>query len=317
VATRALVLGSGGLSGVAWEAGVLQGLAEAGDPVTGWGLVVGSSAGAVVGVNLLASGSPRPLFERQVATDVAAEETALRAVTGSFLVGMIRASRRPGMARLQRLGVIPLILRAAMTNAARDGLGELAAIPAAARSRRPGLPPEDAVAAMGRLARGVRTREAAWIDYWTRSLAPVEDWPEGPLVAVVLDIADGRRRGIDRAAGVTLARAVAATTSVGGLLPPIAIDGHRWMDGGTGSATNADLAAGFDEVLVIAPTDRGSLAGEIDGLRRSGSDVRVIRPSDASDRAMGQDLGRLDPARCAAAARAGLDDGRAGAMGGA
>ena len=310
---RALVLGSGGLTGVAWEAGVLQGLTEAGYPVTGWDLVVGSSAGASVGAHLLAEGSPGPLFNVQLATDVAAEEAALASVMGELLVRLIRAARRPSLARLERLGVIPLILRAALINAARDGLGELAVVGAAARSRRPNVPPEVGIRAMGRLARGVRTPEQLWIGYWLRALAPVNDWPEARLVITAVDISDGSRRQIDRTAGVPLARAVAASTAVGGLVPPITIGERRCMDGGTGSPTNADLATGYEEVVVIAPVDRGSLAGELKTLAAAGSAVRVIRPSASAEATLGLELGRLDPARCAAAARAGRDDGRANA----
>lgn len=47
--TRALVLGGGGLAGIAWEVGVLVGLADAGLDVTGADRVVGTSAGSVVG----------------------------------------------------------------------------------------------------------------------------------------------------------------------------------------------------------------------------------------------------------------------------
>jgi len=45
----ALVLGGGGITGIAWEIGVLTGLAEAGVDLTGADLVVGTSAGSVVG----------------------------------------------------------------------------------------------------------------------------------------------------------------------------------------------------------------------------------------------------------------------------
>lgn len=310
MSSRALVLGSGGLTAIAWEAGVLKGLADVGYPLSGWDLVVGSSAGAFVGARLLGEGSPEPLFEAQLAIDVAAEEAALRPVTGGLFVGLLRASRPPRLTRLERLGVILLILRAALTNAARDGLGELGVVSAAARSRKPGVPPEVALRAMGRLARGVRIPEQAWIDYWIRALGPVEDWPTDRLVVTAIDIADGSRLAMDRTTGVPLARALAATSAIGGLLPPITIDGHRYMDGGTGSQTNADLTTGIEEVLVLAPSDRGSLAGEIEALAASGSEVRVIRPSPSAIAALGQDLGRMDPARCAASARSGREDGR-------
>ena len=45
----ALVLGGGGITGIAWEIGVLAGLAEAGVDLSGADLVVGTSAGSVVG----------------------------------------------------------------------------------------------------------------------------------------------------------------------------------------------------------------------------------------------------------------------------
>jgi NTE family protein len=49
---RALVLGGGGVTGVAWELGILAGLAENGVDVTGADTVIGTSAGAVVGTRI-------------------------------------------------------------------------------------------------------------------------------------------------------------------------------------------------------------------------------------------------------------------------
>lgn len=49
VMTKALVLGGGGMTGIAWEFGVLGGLARAGVRVGDADLVVGTSAGSVVG----------------------------------------------------------------------------------------------------------------------------------------------------------------------------------------------------------------------------------------------------------------------------
>jgi len=62
---RALVLGGGGLAGIAWQTGILYGLAEAGAEVTEADLVVGTSAGSTVAAQL-GSGLPlAELFERQ------------------------------------------------------------------------------------------------------------------------------------------------------------------------------------------------------------------------------------------------------------
>jgi NTE family protein len=65
-AEHALVLGGGGVAGVAWMTGLLTGLAEAGQDVTTADLVIGTSAGATVAAQL-GGGLPLPeLFARQV-----------------------------------------------------------------------------------------------------------------------------------------------------------------------------------------------------------------------------------------------------------
>src|SRR4051794_544442 len=51
---RAVVLGGGGLTGVAWLTGVLSAFEDAGVPVGDADLVVGTSAGSVVGSQLVA-----------------------------------------------------------------------------------------------------------------------------------------------------------------------------------------------------------------------------------------------------------------------
>lgn len=57
MAGSALVLGGGGVTGVAWELGILAGLAEARVDVTAVDLLVGTSAGAVV-ATLVGTGTP-------------------------------------------------------------------------------------------------------------------------------------------------------------------------------------------------------------------------------------------------------------------
>ncbi len=64
--TRALVLGGGGLAGIAWETGLLAGLAAAGTDVAGADFLLGTSAGSVVATQL-ATGVPLPdMLARQV-----------------------------------------------------------------------------------------------------------------------------------------------------------------------------------------------------------------------------------------------------------
>lgn len=58
---RALVLGGGGVVGIAWESGLLAGLAEGGVDVREADLVVGTSAGSFVGTRIAAGVDPQSL----------------------------------------------------------------------------------------------------------------------------------------------------------------------------------------------------------------------------------------------------------------
>ncbi|MFD7320252.1 patatin-like phospholipase family protein [Streptomyces sp. NPDC059875] len=80
----ALVLGASGLAGAGWEFGILHGLAEAGVDLSTADLIVGTSAGAVVGA-LLAAGKHTlaELYESQL--DDAPDEPAARLGAGTIL----------------------------------------------------------------------------------------------------------------------------------------------------------------------------------------------------------------------------------------
>ena len=69
-----LVLGGGGVAGIAWMTGLLAGLADAGQDVTGVDLVIGTSAGATVAAQLGSGLSLDELFARQVEPELQARE---------------------------------------------------------------------------------------------------------------------------------------------------------------------------------------------------------------------------------------------------
>jgi len=52
---------------------------------------------------------------------------------------------------------------------------------------------------------------------------------------------------------VSLVDAVAASTAAPGFRPPATIAGPTFIDGGTASCTNVDLARDYDRIVVIAP----------------------------------------------------------------
>ncbi|SED95556.1 NTE family protein [Streptomyces sp. 2231.1] len=64
--SEALVLGGGGVGGIAWMTGLLAGLADAGRDVSGAGLLVGTSAGSAVAAQLGSGLGLEELYARQV-----------------------------------------------------------------------------------------------------------------------------------------------------------------------------------------------------------------------------------------------------------
>ena len=256
---RALVLGGGGLTGIGWEWGIVAGLAEAGLDLSAADLIVGTSAGSVVGAQL-ATG-----------LDVAARYEAQLVPPDGELAATLGAK---------------MMLRYA-----------LAMIGPSARARK----------RIGRLALRANTGEESARLAVIESRLPVKEWPARALQITAVDTATGEFRVFDRASGVPLVAAVAASCAVPGVWPPVTIEGRRYMDGGARSGTNADLAAGYDRVVVIAPLPRGigpmpGAATQVEALRAR-SRVALITPNRAATQAFGRNV--LDPARRAGAARAG------------
>ena len=80
----ALVLGGGGVAGVAWMTGLLAGLADAGQDVTGVDLVIGTSAGATVAAQLGSGVGLDELFARQVDPALQARELMVQLDMAKF-----------------------------------------------------------------------------------------------------------------------------------------------------------------------------------------------------------------------------------------
>jgi NTE family protein len=99
---RALVLGGGGVTGIAWETGLLAGLAEAGIDLTSADLVVGTSAGSIVGAQILSDVSLKDLYNTQLAKPTGEIAAKMGATTLlRFAVAMLwPGSEQQGRARL-------------------------------------------------------------------------------------------------------------------------------------------------------------------------------------------------------------------------
>ena len=74
VSERCLVLGGGGVAGIAWMTGLLRGLQERGVDLDSFGTVLGTSAGAAVGAQVYGGCSLDQLYQRQVDPDQQVEE---------------------------------------------------------------------------------------------------------------------------------------------------------------------------------------------------------------------------------------------------
>jgi NTE family protein len=103
----ALVLGGGGITGIAWELGILKGLADAGVDLSDADLVIGTSAGSVVGAQLTSGRSLDELYETQLPpadSEIGAELgrfTLLRLLPAMVLPG----SQHKKLARIGRLSM--------------------------------------------------------------------------------------------------------------------------------------------------------------------------------------------------------------------
>jgi NTE family protein len=263
--TLALVLGGGGIAGIAWHTGILLGLVQSDSDPTVAEVLVGTSAGATVAAQVGSGSDLAELFRRQVDAGTRGAEIA-SPVSMTDLIGKL----------------------APIFSGGYD----------AAECRR----------RLGALALAANTVEEAERHRVIAARLDGLDWPDRRVDVVVVDAATGERRVFDRSSGVTMVDAVAASSAVPGVWPPVAIGGHRYVDGGVWSVTNTDLASGCDRVLVLAPIVDPALGVEVAGL---GPDVRVevIRPDAASLTAFGTDV--LDLAVREPSARAGLVQGHA------
>ena len=118
----ALVLGGGGITGIAWEIGVLAGLAEAGVDLTGADLVVGTSAGSVVGAQLTSGADLEALFARQLQPPTGEKAARItRAALARYAWAVLR-SRGDDVGFRRRVGALALAAeRAGLTRPSRSG----------------------------------------------------------------------------------------------------------------------------------------------------------------------------------------------------
>ncbi|HEY5070787.1 MAG TPA: patatin-like phospholipase family protein [Caulobacteraceae bacterium] len=284
---RALVLGGGGPVGIAWEAGLLAGLAEGGVDLAKADRIVGTSAGSFVGAQLALGRAARELADAIIAEG---ERTTQ---------GPPTAGARPAGPTAD----LTVLFRKMNEAAAGD------------------RDPQEVRREIGAFSLSAETMdEDAFIKTFGRGFSglPQDTWPGGDFVCTAVDALTGEFVVWNRDAGVWVVRAVASSCSVPGVYPAVTLKGRRYIDGGMRSSTNADLAAGFGEVVVVAvrgaPDDprtvrlRQTVDREIAALKDGGATVEFIVPDEAGVSAFGANL--MDFRRRPGAARAGEAQGR-------
>jgi NTE family protein len=279
---RALVLGGGGSTGNAWLIGVVAGLFDGGLDVTAADLIVGTSAGATAAAQITLAPLPELL------------NAAVTAMPPARQAGSVAG----------RSGMPPVATHLEKT------AGIIASAANHAEMRR----------AMGAAALDVdAASDGSWTAQWRTTVAarlPRTDWPEVPLSLTAVDARSGEGVAFTRDSGVELVDAVAASTSGGP--HPYRIGDDRYIDGGyRTNAENADLAAGYDHVLVLSPFGGRTrmplewgmhLAPQVAELRAQGSGVETVFPKAYVEHLFG--VNGMDVSLRPEAARSGFEQGR-------
>ncbi|MET1042007.1 MAG: patatin-like phospholipase family protein [Acidimicrobiales bacterium] len=277
--SKALVLGGGGPVGVAWEAGLLAGLAEAGVDLSAADRIVGTSAGSIVGAHLARGDTPGDLFTASGSVSSpegrapAVDAEALMAIGSAIFEGITGA--RPHEEIVRELGQRALA-------AATITEEEFATVVS------PSLGPD-------------------WPD---RDFAcTAYDVDSGAFVA--WDAASGAPFG----RAVTSSCAVPGIfppITIGGRRY---MDGGVISGTNAGLAEGHDRVVIVSVISRVVPGAeefmRGPLDLEINALRAAGAEVELIEFDDASQAAAGGNLMAFTPDVVGVVGAAGVDQGRA------
>jgi NTE family protein len=278
-----LILGGGGVVGVAWELGVLAAFTTH----AGWNpasatVIAGTSAGSMAGA-ITALGRDLPA--------IAARRTA--GVTLPDAPTALGPSRNLGS------GAATSVVSQELLDLMRPGSGSVAE-----RAR-----------AVGRLAMTAKPSldSAAYRAYIASSLAG--EWPDGDLRCTTVDCETGETVLLDRHYGLDLIDAVAASCAIPTYFPPVEHNGRHFTDGPrqpyvAALAAELELDAIIFVGLRLAVVDGADEHAELDGLVAGGRPVARVT-NGPTFAAIGSEL--MDPGAVKVATLIGLGDGQNGA----
>jgi NTE family protein len=274
--TRALVLAGGGIAGIAWETGILQGIADesadAARLLLDSDVLVGTSAGSAVAAQIGSGAALEELFDRQVAETSTEIDSGvdIETIAELFLAALAEPYDEPlakTRQQMQRIGAVALGAKT--------------------------------------VAEPIRRRVIA-------QRLPSHDWPDRALRITAIDTATGELVVFDQDSGVELVDAVAASCAVPGAWPAVTIAGRRYMDGGIASSVNLGVARDCDAAVVLVPAapDAPSPFGDGPAAEIAAFDGAAFAVfADAESlKAFGPNL--LDPRCRVSSAAAGREQGR-------
>ena len=269
---RGLVLAGGGLAGIAWETGILCGIADeapaAASALLASEVLLGTSAGSTVAAQLGSGATLEELFARQTAETSHEIDSGIdiSAIADLFVTAMLTPGATTEQ-KLQRIGEIAVAADTVAESVRRDVIAH-------------------------RL--------------------PSHDWPDRVLRVTAIDVATGELVVLDADSGVSLIDAVAASCAVPGVWPTVTIDGRRYMDGGVGSIVNTSAASDCTTMVVLVPSGQNSPSPFGDGAVREvaalGESALAVFADDEALAAFGRNP--LDPACRIPSAHAGRAQGR-------
>ncbi|MDT5179827.1 MAG: hypothetical protein QOJ95_4025 [Mycobacterium sp.] len=269
---RGLVLAGGGLAGIAWETGILQGIADeapdVADALLAADVLLGTSAGSTVAAQIGSGTGLEDLFAAQISADSSEIDPGVN--IDDIVELFVTAMSTPGATteeKLRRIGAIALSTQTVAEPLRRAVIGH-------------------------RL--------------------PSREWPERVLRVTAIDVATGELVVIDRESGIGLVDAVAASCAVPGAWPPVTVGERRFMDGGVGSSVNMAAASDCDAVVVLVPSSDTTPSpfgdGAVTEIAHFPGQTLAVFADDASLTAFGPNP--LDPACRIPSANAGRAQGR-------
>jgi len=269
-----LVLGAGGHAAIAWEIGVITGMADAGVEIRNAFVIVGTSAGARVAAQITSHLALEELFQRQADPSLQIKESAPPLDFTRWRADFMRAREGPGdeVAVLQRFGALALQTPTDLQETRRSMVA--ASLPSQSWPER-------------------------------RLLIVAVDVESGER-----HIFD-RSSGVDLADAVAASGAVPGIWPPVAIHGRRFMDGGLYSIDNADLAAGCDRVLIVTLPARVPPLCIASLNAAVELLQRDGARVDVIHPDQASQEAFASVGGNLlDPSVREPAARAGRDQGR-------